>query len=323
MYLAHYGLRSQPFGMAADPEFFWEGPGLRETCRAFEEALRRNAACVLLTGEVGTGKTVLVRRALHAVQAEGLPLDLAAPHIGPGDLYGMLALELGLESGGGSDRPASRAALARRLPAALGSRERLWLIVEEAQRLGLELLREVVGLADLEADGRRPFRIFLLGSPEFEARLAQEDAREIRRRIDLHRRLEPLSAAATRDYVAHRLAIAGACRMLFTAEALERIHALSRGIPRLINMLCDHALLYGFSAHRQTITPDVVEEASQDLLVALDRDTAPEIEYRPGMVPAAEAPAHRRPRTELDLRRILAITAAAALLGAAAWLLTR
>lgn len=325
MYLEHYGLKAQPFGLAADPELFWAGPQLQETCRAFEEALRREEPCVLLTGDVGTGKTVLVRRVLQTAGAEFATLGFSATRLKAADLYGILALELGLETGGDRSAGDARAALAEFLPRAFAGRNPIWLVVEEAHRLDFDLLRAVVALAGFAAGGRRWFRVFLVAAPAIEERLAEPEGAEIRGRIGLHRRLQPLSSSDTRDYIAHRLAHAGAERMLFTAEALERVFALSRGYPRLINMVCDHALLYGFGAHREVVTPEVVEECSQDLLVALEKDTIPDIEYRPGMVPSPNLPNEpgRSGRTAADLRRILAVTAAAGLLGLAAWLLTR
>jgi general secretion pathway protein A len=316
MYLSHFGLKIQPFGVAPDPEFFWPGPHLEEALQRLEQAARRPKPCLLVTGDVGTGKTILVKRLMAALGGFGVTLTIGDPDLGAGGIFGMLALELGMET----FRP-GRAGfcedLRQFLPRAFPERPDLWLVIEEAQQLTPQALREAAELSEFQLEDRHGFGIVLVGAPEMNERLALPENEEFRRRIGGQCHLEPLPAAAVQGYIAHRLGLAGAGRPLFTAEAVEAVFALSGGVPRLINMLCDHALLYGYGSHLEVITDTVVRDCSRDLGVALDKDGVPEIEYKPGMVAelGAGAPESGGKMPAHDLRRILLITGAVCLVG--------
>jgi general secretion pathway protein A len=317
MYLSHYGLTEQPFGISTDPGSFWKRPQLEDAFEKLTQALQRQEPCVAVTGDVGTGKTIFIRALLHAADASGMMLTIADPGLGAGDFFGSLALELGMAWTRGG-RQEFYEALAQFLQRP-GAPQMTWLIVEEAHRLAPEVLGEVVALADFRAAARRWFGVILVGTPALDAQLGMPENESILRRVGARAHLTPLTASETRHYIAHRLERAGAERPLFDPTAIEAIHLLSRGYPRLINMLCDHALLYGYGSHQDEITDRIVHDCSQDLLVALERDTVPEVEYAPGMVARMESPAPPPdpgpPHPAHDLRRIAALSAAAVLAG--------
>lgn len=254
MYLSHFGLKRQPFGIDSDPAFYWENPLVKEQLEGLKAAVRREAACLALTGDVGTGKSILARHLLEADSGLCFTLSLGGPEATADAFYDVLALELGMPADAAL-RGSFQDRLREFLPRSYDAGKKIWLMIEESQRVRPELLTEIAALADFQAGGRHGFGVVFLGTPELDELLDRPENAGLKRRIRARARLAPLpSAADTRAYVGHRLAQAGAERPLFAEAALDAVHELSRGYPRLINMICDHALLYGYGAHLELIT---------------------------------------------------------------------
>jgi general secretion pathway protein A len=287
MYLEHYGLIRAPFEMTPDPAFLYLGEAHQEGLATLVYAVRARKGFVMLTGEVGTGKTTL----LHALLAQLDPATAAAflfnPRLEPLDFFRVLFDELGIEKPchtKGEYLLALNDYLIDRLRRNLTT----LLIVDEAQNLSAEMLEEIRLLSNLETPTSKLIQIMLVGQPELEVKLGQQDLRQLRQRIVLRFRLRPFNFAETAAYVDERLRLAGYTgKSLFRRSALERLQELSGGVPRLINVLCDGALLTGYSRELATLDGAVIEEIASDLGMLME---AP----RP---PAAVAPPMRSART--------------------------
>ena len=314
MYLRHYQLQRKPFQITTDPAFMWLGEKHAEALATLKYGIQENKGFLLLTGDVGTGKTALIKLLLQQIDVSVLVATVPDPGMEAIDFFNFLADEFGMKR-----RFVSKGEFLiefkRLLLAAHAAKRQVLLIVDEAQRLNAELLREAIDLARLELAGRRMLKVFFLGQLEFDRLLAREENRDLLAAVSAYYRLEPFTAEETRTYIGHRLAVAGRSAPLFTDEALAEIHRLTRGVPRLINILCGHALLYGFGADRATIGLDTVRECTRDLTVALELEEGAEEAAPPDPSPVAQAIAARRaaalPAGRGRRRRLLLVTAIA------------
>jgi general secretion pathway protein A len=265
MYLEHYGLIRAPFEMTPDPAFLYLGEAHQEGLATLVYGVRARKGFVMLTGEVGTGKTTL----LHALLAQLDPSTAAAfifnPRLEPLDFFRMLFDELAIERECHT-KAEYLLALNEYLIERLRRDQPTLLIVDEAQNLSAEMLEEIRLLSNLETPTTKLIQIMLIGQPELETKLAQQELRQLRQRIVLRFRLRPFQLPETINYVEERLRLAGYTgKGLFRRSALQRIQELSGGVPRLINALCDGALLTGFSRDLASIEGSVIDEVASDL----------------------------------------------------------
>jgi general secretion pathway protein A len=271
MYLQHFGLIRAPFEMTPDPAFLYLGEAHQEGLATLVYGVRARKGFVMLTGEVGTGKTTL----LHALLSQLDPNTQAAfvfnPRLEALDFFRLLFEEFGIET-----KCATKAeyliALNRFLIERLERDHPTLLIVDEAQNLSSDMLEEIRLLSNLETPSSKLIQIMLVGQPELEAKLAQQELRQLRQRIVLRFRLRPFEPDETEYYVQERLRLAGYTgKGLFKRSALRRLHSLTGGIPRLLNVVCDGSLLLAYSRGESAIDVDEVEEVARDLgLVASD-----------------------------------------------------
>jgi general secretion pathway protein A len=324
MYLAHFRLKKEPFGIAPDPGLLWIGNQHARIFETLREAVFDREGCVILTGDIGTGKTALVKRVVHQEGAAAVFITVSGPELSGLDFYHVLAAEFHMNR-----RFASREQFiddfTRVLSHAFGTYRKVILIIDEAQRLTREALNDLIVLSDLQANGKRLLKILLVGQLNFNAEETLERHAGALPSIAAHCCLEPLTEEDTRKYIAHRLKAAGREQPLFSADAIKEIHALSKGYPRLINIICDHALLYGYSANLQLIDSGVIRDCSRDLSVALGLEDTPE--DRPS-APAAEdaattIPSQTASPTLGGWRSWLYLAAAVVTAGAAFYLLAR
>jgi general secretion pathway protein A len=285
MYLTHFGLSRAPFGTRPDPDFLWLGGRAASVFETLREGLRVRGGSVIVTGDVGTGKSSLIQALARLEGVAAVFVTIDDSDLSPIQFCNRLAAELGMELPLGSCADFSEA-LNRVLPQTFAAFNSVLIVVDEAQRLGLPTLEAAAALSRPQAPGGPPLTVALAGQLALD-RLADggEPAGPLQAAVRF--RLDPFSPDDTRAYVEHRLEAAGRDAPLFTPEALSEVQRLSRGYPRLINVLCDHALLYGYGADSGQIDAATVRDCSRDLTVALDIEDTP---AGPAAAPAAELP---------------------------------
>ncbi len=267
MYEAHFGLSSNPFSSSPSPEFIYESREHREALAHFQFALSNREAFVLLTGEVGTGKTTAVQSLRRHLPA-GAPVAVVThTTLEPRELLEEIALRFGLEPVPGESKPA----LMRRMENYLEDHRRgggqALLVLDEAHLMSPALLEEVRLLSNLESpEGGKLLQICLVGQPELESHLQQPQLRQLRQRISVRYALKPLGRDETRGYIHHRLAAAGCADpvAVFPPEACDAVHTLSQGIPREINVLASQALLNAFLDEKPAVVRNHVFSAKSD-----------------------------------------------------------
>jgi len=279
MYTAFYGLREKPFLLSPNPRFLYLGESHREALAHLLYGVEQGEGFIAITGEVGTGKTTLCRTLLDRL---GPATDLAFlfnPSRSGMELLQTICEEFGLEVDGLTRRELHHQ-LNRFLVERKGEGRRVLLIVDEAQNLSHGTLEQIRLLSNLETASDKLIQILLLGQPELDAKLDSHRLRQLRQRISVRWRLRPLNARDTCRYVIHRLQVAaGMGRDIFTPAALRMVHRYTAGTPRLINVLCDRAMLLGFAEGEPKITARIVKEAAREIPDARSR-YLPEMPWR-------------------------------------------
>jgi general secretion pathway protein A len=265
VYLEYYGLTEPPFSITPNPRFLFYSAKHREAFNHLLYGIRERKGFVQLTGEVGTGKSTLCRAILDELGKNYATALILNPVLTPDQLMKAIAMELGLDVKG-FDRLETMAAINLFLLHQVELRRDTVLIIDEAQDLTEELLEQVRLLSNLETDDRKLLQIVLIGQPELQARLNNPRLRQLRQRITVRYHLRPLRMQELGQYVHHRLQISGANGApSFTTPALWRVYFYSRGIPRLVNALCDKCLLAGYVQQRDRVDFGMVGRAIREL----------------------------------------------------------
>jgi general secretion pathway protein A len=253
VYLEYYGLKEPPFDLTPNPRFLYFSARHREALNHLLYGIRERKGFVQLTGEVGAGKTTICRAFLEKLGPQYATALILNPVLDSDHLMKAIAMEFGLDTKG-RDRLETLAAINHFLLEQVEHGRDAVLIIDEAQDLTDELLEQVRLLSNLETDERKLLQIVLMGQPELRDRLNAPHLRQLRQRITVRYHLRPLSRLEVGHYIQHRLQVSGANGApYFTAGALWRIHRYSKGIPRLINAVCDKCLLAGFVKQRDSI----------------------------------------------------------------------
>jgi general secretion pathway protein A len=265
MYLQHFGLIRAPFEMTPDPAFLYLGESHQEGLATLLYGVRARKGFVMLTGEVGTGKTTL----LHALLSQLDPSTLAAfvfnPRLEPLDFFRLLFDELGIETPCAS-KAEYLISLNKFLIERLERDHSTLLIVDEAQNLSAEMLEEIRLLSNLETPSSKLLQIMLVGQPELEEKLARQELRQLRQRVVLRFRLRPFELDESEHYVQERLRLAGYTgKGIFRRGALRRLQVVTGGVPRLINVVCDGALLLGYARGAAAVDAAEIDEVARDL----------------------------------------------------------
>ncbi|HXA35891.1 MAG TPA: AAA family ATPase [Steroidobacteraceae bacterium] len=267
MYLRFFGLNEKPFAITPDPRYLYLSERHAEALAHLLYGINESGGFIQLTGEVGTGKTTVVRTLLSRVPHHADVAVILNPRVTPLEFLLTICEELGLDIGG-ADRDSVKQmvdALNRRLLEAHAAGRRIIVIVDEAQNLSAEVLEQVRLLTNLETPTQKLLQIILIGQPELRELLDRTELRQLAQRITGRYHLEPLSREETRGYVRHRLRVAGAVEEIFTPSALVEVHRLSAGIPRVINVTCDRALLGAYTQEARKVTPALVRLAAGEV----------------------------------------------------------
>jgi len=265
VYLSFYGLREAPFAPTPDPKFLFQSARHREALAQLIYGVRERKGFIVLTGEIGTGKTTLLRTLLERLNAA---TPVAYVHNSALNIEGLL--EYVLQDWGVKSTAASHAQRLFELNEFLIDQHRKGtspvLVIDEAQNLTVETLEAVRMLSNFETTNQKLMQILLVGQPELRDKLDLPELRQLKQRVGLRCHIAPLSAEETRLYIRHRLRIAGATDAgIFTDAAIQKIADYSRGTPRVINIVCDHCLLSGFADSKKRIDAATVQEAVEYL----------------------------------------------------------
>ena len=304
-YEPHFGLREKAFSLSPDPRFFLLQSSRAKAFDALVAGIRRREGILALTGEVGTGKTTLCRSVLKSLDRKTFAAFVPDPILSREDLLKTLLVDFGVVSvddiKSGRLRGASRTDLSYTLYEFLASLQPLKafavLMIDEAQNLPAALLEEVRILSDME-QGEKLLQLVLIGQPELQVRLSEPEMRQIRQRLSVRCKLDPLAPGEVKPYIAHRLGIAGNSGVVFDEEAIRRIHDTTEGIPRVINLLCDRALLRAASAGKISVGAADVIGAAEDLWIPAAVKPAPEPEMPPRALVKQDAATRSHPQRQ-------------------------
>jgi len=276
MYLKHFDLKERPFSITPDPRFLYMSARHREALAHLLYGLGESGGFVQLTGEVGTGKTTMCRCLLEQVPDN---VDIAMvlnPKVTSLELLATVCDELGISYPQDCTSVKTLVdTLNRFLLDAYARGRRTVLIIDEAQNLSADVLEQVRLLTNLETSTQKLLQIILIGQPELRELLTRDEMRQLAQRVTARYHLEPISREETDAYIRHRLQICGTSRVLFSKGAVDRIQQLSGGIPRLINVLCDRAMLGAYVEGRPSVDGNVVRKAAREVLADETGDSTP------------------------------------------------
>jgi general secretion pathway protein A len=295
VYLSHYKLKKKPFDISPDPDFLWLGEKHQEGLATLKYGILQNKGFLMITGDVGTGKTALIRAVEKEVQAQIIVVTIPDPSLSLMDFYNVMASELNMGRSFDS-KGAFLIEFKKLILKAASTHRRVLMIIDESHRLSSPLLEEIRLLSNIDLGGQVLINTFFVGQLEFKTLVDRPENRAVRQRITVNYELLPLSLAETQQYIAHRLKVAGTSRPIFTPEAILLLHTYSRGYPRLINILCDHALMLGFSGGVDHIDQKTIKECGEDLKISIGA-SFPEEKKQPAAGPLPEEKATPPPPT--------------------------
>ena len=267
MYTAHFGLSEAPFGITPDTSFFFTSPHSQEALNTLLIAARNGEGFIKITGEVGTGKTLLCRKFMATLPEEFVTAYIPNPYLEPRTLMLALADELEIELAKDVDQHQLLKLITNRLLALAAEGKRVLLCLDEAQAIPIESLEALRLLTNLETEKRKLLQIVLFGQPELNRNLALDSIRQLAQRITFHYHLGPLTRDDMEYYLAHRLRVAGyAGSRLFQRGAIAGLYRGSGGIPRLVNILAHKALMVCYGEGKQQVSAAHVRAAVKDTI---------------------------------------------------------
>lgn len=271
MYEAFYGFREKPFNLTPDPKYLYLSAEHSEAFAHLEFGLKQRGGFVVISGEVGTGKTTLCRYFLERLDEDTVGAFILYPALSAVELFQSICRDLEIESQGTTAKEWVDI-LHRFLLESREAGKNIVLVIDEAQNLDPEVLEQIRLISNLETTTEKLIQIVLIGQTELNDLLAQTGLRQLAQRVTAHYHLKPLNRQETVSYIRHRLEVAGgAGKVSFTPGALRAIHRFSQGTPRLINLICDRTLLAGFVAGRREVDTKMVGRVIRDLGAARRR----------------------------------------------------
>jgi type II secretory pathway predicted ATPase ExeA/tetratricopeptide (TPR) repeat protein len=262
MYRSHYSLNKKPFQLSTDPKFLWLGEKHKEALATLKYGVVDQKGFLLVSGDVGTGKTTLINALLEGIEEDTLVANITDPALDLVEFFNFVALSFNIPKKFDS-KIDFIVYFSQFLKKVYSENKNVLLIIDEAHRLSKEVLEHIRLLSNIELPEEKLINIFFVGQNEINQTLALPECRALRQRISLVYQIEPLSENETLAYIKHRLKVAGTEKNIFTQNAVREIYHFSKGYPRLINTICDHALLTGYARDLKKITPDVIQECAQ------------------------------------------------------------
>ncbi len=270
MYLNHYGLTKKPFDLSLRPGFLWLGEEHAEALATLNYGIQEDMGFLLLTGDVGVGKTVLIRRLIANLTSSTAVAHITDPDLAPMDFFKIVASEFGIDAQF-SKKADFLIAFKTFLQQAHKEQKKVLLIIDEAQRLNNDMLDQIRVFSNIERGDRKLINIFFVGQPEFKDMLLTDRNRALRQRIAVNYHINPLTEAEVGQYIQHRLKRAGSTKEIFEDDAFHEIFAFTGGFPRAINIICDHALMTGYSYGLNSINEGVIKECTNELRIREER----------------------------------------------------
>ena len=268
MYQTYYALNKKPFEISPDPEFLWLGENHKEALAHLKYGILENKGFLLITGEVGTGKTTLINRIVKLIDVAAIVVTIPDPDMTKLDFFNFLGNELNMERTF-SSKGEFLIYFKDFMLNAYRSHKKILLVIDEAQRLNHELLLEISILSNIDFDGRMLLNVFFVGQTEFNALLMDDRNAPVRKKIALSYHLDPLKKEEISNYINHRLRVAGQNEEFFTSNAIRKIYSFSNGYPRLINIICDRALLTAYTSGVRVVDTDIIKECGKELAITI------------------------------------------------------
>ena len=274
MYEEYYGLTEKPFSLTPDPKFLFKSESHANAFELLQYAVRRREGFVVVTGDIGTGKTTLCRALLEQIDRNTFTALVLNPFLSEEDLLKLILQDFGIISR--DDVKRGRLAHVSKqelietiydfLLSLLPLRASALLIIDEAQNLPMPVLEQIRILSNLETDKDKLLQIVLVGQLNLQPLLKAPQMRQLDQRVSIRYQLRPLSRDEVAAYVSHRLTVAGAsASVMFQPKALDMVHQRTKGIPRLVNLVCDRSLLAAYSGRTNRVSPDIVYQAAESL----------------------------------------------------------
>ncbi|MCP4672208.1 MAG: AAA family ATPase [Desulfobacula sp.] len=266
MYTSFYNLHSKPFQISADPAFMWFGEKHKEALATLKYGILDNKGFLLLTGDVGTGKTSLINSLIESLSEDIVCTSVPDPSLEKMDFLNYIALAFGMDREF-STKGAFLIHFKKFLMEADKKNKKVLLIIDESQLLTQEMLEEIRLLSNIEKTNAKLINIFFVGQNEFNEILNQQKNRAVRQRLTLNYNIDPLTPDETDEYIKHRLKVAGTTQTIFDTSAVQEIFMYSGGFPRRINIICDHSLLSGYVKEKKQINRHIVRECAKELKI--------------------------------------------------------
>ena len=271
MYLAHYELKEKPFKISTDPKYIWLGENHREGISVLEYGVLDNKGFLLITGDVGTGKTTLINVLLERLGNDMIVANITNPVLEQLDFFNIVAHEFKSDITFDS-KGAFLSYFNRFLNDCYSKNKKVILIIDEAHRLDQELLEQIRLLSNIERPDTKLLNIFFVGQNEFIDIISNTENRALKQRISINYHLDPLKETEVGEYILHRLNVAGHKKNIFNERAIGEIFYFSKGYPRLINIICDNALLTGYIKEVKIIDEKIIKECADELLLPIERN---------------------------------------------------
>ncbi len=270
MYLDHFSLKIKPFQITVDPKFLWLGEKHKEALATLRYGIMDNRGFLLMTGEVGTGKTILINRLISLLEMDTVVATLPDPDLESMDFYKLLAHGLKMNHTF-ETKGEFLIQLRDFLHQSYARQQQVLLIIDESQRLNSGLMEDIRVLSNFEMQDRKLINIFFVGQQEFNSILMTPQNRALSQRITVRYHIEALNEEEVGAYIRHRLKVAGTEKRIFDASAVSEIYKVSGGIPRLINIVSDHAMLTAYAQGSHTIDGKIIEECAEELRIPLPK----------------------------------------------------
>ena len=299
MYENFYGFHSKPFSLLPDPEFLYPSKKHHMALTLLEYGLMNQASFSVITGDIGTGKTTLIRKLLNQMERDVVVGMITNTHPSFGELLQWVLLAFNLESSG-KDKVDMYKTFMDFLIDQYAANRRTVLIIDEAQNLGPQALEELRMLSNVNSEKDQVLQVILAGQPGLRDNLRDPNLEQFAQRVSVDYNLEPLNVDEMREYIRHRLRIAGGDDALFDEAACDAVQHYSGGIPRLANLLCDTALVYGYAEQTRCITRQLIEDVARDKqqsrILPLRQETTGKTSESPDSDGASPSPPIRKGR---------------------------